>query len=517
MGSAAVFEIEGQNEPIIVMTQPTKNNPSANKAELTAIYMALLISHPHNRITLNYDCENAVNDIKSFQKYSLTQRLKLKTKDYPLVQAIVILLEKFDHPVTFNKIPRALNSADGPSKIAREETLPTLQISEAHKSPHQYQMTVNNRPDTTYPRRYINDNHQLYIQETNNSTLRRLWNNKLDSEIDCDRTLQVATTGLDRKNHLDANLYQVQTHIANTCLRNLQSMDIRFNFKDNLFADNYCHMCDGAFIEDQDHAWECEFAKSQRHEILGRAKELALNDLKRPDKITSLSTISRAFSMLNLTPDNILANPLTKRIVTKRNMRRSNALAKIIPGYSRTWIVNISAALARSFWELVWSPRTAKVEGIRKELEASKRETERFMALGVKRRLKQRRKEEKIAKAAAKALANAELKAAKKADKILKDQEKKRLDKEKKKSRKRKRVAESESDEDEIPIYTSQQLRAKRASQRAKLDDTSTKRKRDPSIIDTTNAKRSKPNVYELRPRRIQQSTDPPGRSTAPD
>jgi hypothetical protein len=32
MGSAAVFEITGQNEPIVVMTQPTKSNPSANKA-----------------------------------------------------------------------------------------------------------------------------------------------------------------------------------------------------------------------------------------------------------------------------------------------------------------------------------------------------------------------------------------------------------------------------------------------------------------------------------------------------
>jgi len=112
-----------------------------------------------------------------------------------------------------------------------------------------------------------------------------------------------------------------------------------------------------------------------------------------------------------------------------------------------------------------------------------------------------------------------QLKAAKRADKILKDQEKKRLDKEKKKRQKRKRKVEPDSDEDEIPIYTSQQLRAKHAAKRTKLDATSTKRKRDPSITDATQneSKRRKPNVYDLRPRRIQQSTDPPGRSTAPD
>ena len=79
MGSAAVFEIPGQNEPIVVMTQPTKSNPSANKAELAAIYMALLIAHPHNRIILNYDCESAMNDIIPFQTNSFTQRMKLKT------------------------------------------------------------------------------------------------------------------------------------------------------------------------------------------------------------------------------------------------------------------------------------------------------------------------------------------------------------------------------------------------------------------------------------------------------
>jgi ribonuclease HI len=117
MGSAAVFDITGQNEPIVVMTQPTKSNPSA---ELAAIYMALLIAHPHNRIILNYDCESAMNDIILFQTNRFTQRMKLKTSDYPLVQAIVILLEKFDHSVVFNKIPRAENCADGIKKIVKE-------------------------------------------------------------------------------------------------------------------------------------------------------------------------------------------------------------------------------------------------------------------------------------------------------------------------------------------------------------------------------------------------------------
>jgi ribonuclease HI len=215
MGSAAIFEIAGRDDSITIMTQPTKHNPSANKAELAAIYMALLISHPSNRITLNYDCEGPMNDIHLFQKYSFTQRLKLKTKDFPLVQAIVILLDKFDHSVTFNKIPRAHNSADAPAKIAREMNLPTLQIRDDHQSANQYQLTQINCPNNTYPWRLINESHQSRMQETNDATLKRLWKNRTTSEIDCERTLQVATTGLDRKNHLDANLYQVQTHVIN--------------------------------------------------------------------------------------------------------------------------------------------------------------------------------------------------------------------------------------------------------------------------------------------------------------
>jgi hypothetical protein len=177
--------------------------------------MALLIAHPHNRIILSYDCESAMNDIILFQTNSFTQWMKLKTSDYPLVQAIVILLDKFDHSVVFNKIPRAENCADGPAKIAREGNLPILHINKAHQSDHQYPMTVNNIPNTTYPRKYINETHETKIQNYINNRLKMIWRGELNSEINYDRTLQVATTGLNRKNHLDANLYQVQTHTYN--------------------------------------------------------------------------------------------------------------------------------------------------------------------------------------------------------------------------------------------------------------------------------------------------------------
>jgi hypothetical protein len=73
----------------------------------------------------------------------------------------------------------------------------------------------------------IHEAYQAQIENINNAALRKLWNKKLNSEIDCDITIRVATTGLVRKNHLDTILYQVQTHVTNTCFRNLQSMDIR--------------------------------------------------------------------------------------------------------------------------------------------------------------------------------------------------------------------------------------------------------------------------------------------------
>lgn len=529
MGSAAVFEIEGRPEPIVVLTQPTKNNPSANKAELAAIYMALLISHPHNQITLNYDCQSAVNDILQFQGSRFTQRMKIKTQDYPWVQAIVILLDKFDHPVTFNKIPRAENCADGPSKIARLENLPILEINEAHQSPHQYQMAVNNTLNTTYPRRFINVKHQTSIQKDINDTLHRLWNGKLNSEIDCDLTLQVATTGLDRKNHLDANLHQVQTHVINTTLVNLQTMDKRITYTDNLFEDNYCVTCDGAFVEDQEHAWKCDFAISQRQEILKNAKKLVFKDLDRPTKIVSASTINRAFAMLNLTPDSFLDNPLTKGIITKRNARRSKSLVSLLPGYASSWIVNISASLARSFWELVWRPRTAKVEALRLKLEATKRERERLIEWGNKRHAKRQRKEAAAAIKAAKEHAKEQIKIAKdtvkKQNKLKKQKERESSAAENRearrplsKRRKRKRAEVlTDSESEEIPIYSTQELREKRANKRSKTGETPLKRKRESPIIDSIKTKRQKtPATYDLRPRRIQQSTDPPRTSKTP-
>jgi hypothetical protein len=117
-------------------------------------------------------------------------------------------------------------------------------------------------------------------------------------------------------------------------MQNLQSMEKRITFNDNLFEDSYCLMCDGAFVEDQDHAWKCQFALSKRHEIITNAKTLVLRDLETPANIVSASTINRAFASLNLTPESILENPLTKGIITKRDVRKSNTLSRALPGYS---------------------------------------------------------------------------------------------------------------------------------------------------------------------------------------
>jgi hypothetical protein len=71
---------------------------------------------------------------------------------------------------------------------------------------------------------------------------------RLNSEIDCDLTLQVPSTGLDRtKKFLDANLYQVQIHVINTVFRNIQTMEKRIAFNDNLFEDSSQQLngCDG--------------------------------------------------------------------------------------------------------------------------------------------------------------------------------------------------------------------------------------------------------------------------------
>jgi hypothetical protein len=226
--------------------------------------------------------------------------------------------------------------------------------------------------------------------------------------------------------------------------------------------------------------------------------------------------------MLNLTPDSFLDNPLTKGIITKRNARRSKSLVSLLPGYSSSWIVNISASLARSFWEIVWRPRTAKVEALRLKLEAKKRERERLIEWGKKRLAKRQKKEADARIKAAKQLAKEQTKIAKdivkKQNKMKKQKQKESSAAERKEARqklpaqrKRKRVEVlTDSDSDEIPIYTSQELREKRANKRSNTDDIQLKRKRVIPIIDAIKTKRQKVPATYLRPRRIQQTTDPP-------
>jgi ornithine cyclodeaminase/alanine dehydrogenase-like protein (mu-crystallin family) len=93
MGSAAVFEMTGQNDLIVEMTQTKKLNPSANKAELA--------SHSH------------IIGISSTTTVKTNERHKdiLNKQDFPLVKAIFTLFDKFDHSVVFNKIQLAGNCA----------------------------------------------------------------------------------------------------------------------------------------------------------------------------------------------------------------------------------------------------------------------------------------------------------------------------------------------------------------------------------------------------------------------
>jgi hypothetical protein len=69
-------------------------------------------------------------------------------------------------------------------------------------------------------------------------------------------------------------------------------MEKRINFNDNLFEDSYCLMCEDATIEDQDHAWKCDFALAQKQDIFNNAKALALKDLSKPNNIVSASTVN---------------------------------------------------------------------------------------------------------------------------------------------------------------------------------------------------------------------------------
>ena len=401
MGSAAIFESPHLNDNIEVLSKPTNNNPSAHKAELNALYTALIHVHRHNKVCIKYDCQEAIDNITKFQGSSFTQRQKLKTKDYPLVQAIVILMNDLDHPVIFTKIPRANNIADAPSRKARlEPETPIIKILEKHQSSHDYQMIASGKSISSYPRHLITDTQQQKIQYSNDIKVNNLWGNKLQSRIHHKLTAKTITAGLDRKNHLDSNLFRIQTFRINIQQRNIQTMDIRKRFTNSIFEDALCMMCENAITEDQDHAWKCSHTIDQKQDILNRAKHIILNNECNKTTLISPGIINRAFTLLGLTPQSILKTPLTRGIITKSTARRSHNIAKQLKGYNKTWIILISAALTRSFWELIWRPRTATVEHKRRSLNFQITESERQQANLAKIQDKTRKDAERSAKKA---------------------------------------------------------------------------------------------------------------------
>jgi hypothetical protein len=83
------------------------------------------------------------------------------------VAAIIQRIEEMHHPITYVKIPRELNQADGPAREARlREELPVHKIE--HKTENDYQLTYEGVRTNVYPSRLIKKYRQIMLANKNN-------------------------------------------------------------------------------------------------------------------------------------------------------------------------------------------------------------------------------------------------------------------------------------------------------------------------------------------------------------
>lgn len=80
------------------------NNPSSTKAELYAIYAALLITDKRIQIRINTDSKCSLDIIKNKYNAHLTERNLLKINNHFLIEAIRDEIKRFQHKPIFIKV-----------------------------------------------------------------------------------------------------------------------------------------------------------------------------------------------------------------------------------------------------------------------------------------------------------------------------------------------------------------------------------------------------------------------------
>ena len=303
MGAAAIFVINERSETgyIPFLAKPTPGNISSEKAELTAIYMALVLCHSEGyKYSIYTDSQSSIDAIANITKQPLTTRNALKMANYQLLQLIKHQLYRIQTPVEFVKVKahtgdRFNEIADQQASNARTGTAKVMCIYENTNYPTQVLDRLSLYDDNTivdiYPRKIIKTKYLTNLQRKNNAYIKQRWANReyeeenINVAVDWSHTIKIAGSKYNLENPLDSR----HTDELNFRIRNILNM---LPISDRLYRhgiitreeERVCPQCEAERAdmftntatphETHHHLYECLVTKSRYNTLRSQTKAI---------------------------------------------------------------------------------------------------------------------------------------------------------------------------------------------------------------------------------------------------
>jgi hypothetical protein len=323
----------------------------------------------------------ALKDIAIIGSHPTTRQV-LKISDYQLVEAITNQLSLFE---TYPTISMIMNDSQAPAKLSRtlsnESRLeseigqsviyPFKTLTPYERDYHLFQMQPlgNFTRFDSYCRKILLEQNQRALERQNLAHLNKVWDGL--AIFTHDRYLlsaKLTFSGLTRSSTLDVSHYKTQGFNMKTLLRDLQSRDQLFQYKNMFIFNKNCVKC--GKLETQQHIYECSYTVESYQRVYSQTKEYfsALlrnywdeNHDKKSVQNYPDEYCSKILEILRIDKSEFLKDIQAQGVANLHKLAVLAFKVKLIsPFPSHEWLyLQALGCFKRSLEVTIWRPRTA--------------------------------------------------------------------------------------------------------------------------------------------------------------
>jgi ribonuclease HI len=355
MGSAALIKGKTSGEPnIIIQSKPPPGLESSTKAELWAIYKAMIKCPNNAKIEIMTDSQNAISNIKNVLNNKNPRQI-MKYPNYRLLLAIIAKYKEFETPPILTKVKAhaGIENNEIVDQLAKEALQMDGEIIDEDWIKINFPYIIeNNVIHDTYPQRVLQRQWQQQIQQQSNQKLEEKWKK---TDIDFNATLSLTHKGMKRLNHLDASITNEHKWRLQMIFQQLPSL-YTLSDKYNMTINTSCPRCLHT-TETQNHIWTCRKTVERLPDINQAIDEQLRSTTTYQNywKILAQDQAPQLHEIRNLVgpiDETFLTRPEAQGIITK------STYAKPFENTNKTkWTQLIIHTWITAFYEIIWMDR----------------------------------------------------------------------------------------------------------------------------------------------------------------